>query len=241
MLHFEFQSAKHPLGAYIILQVMNDLSRRISIAAIFTVGFLGACVAPAASADIAQARNTVVEVLDLTYAKLSDLSESGNRAPEAYELVIRNELVPYLDISRFARLILAKYWRSATDAQREKYVAVLEEFLVRSFTTAIVLNADDVSTYRENIEIQEARQGARDNRAVVPLTVYGANNRSYRVDIRMGNSDGIWRIYDIVFEGISFAINYRTIITAEISKHGIDAVAETLEEKLSSARVVAKN
>ena len=220
---------------------MNDLSRRISVAVIFTVGFLGAFTAPTVSADIAQARSTVVEVLDLTYTKLSDLSKSGNRAPDAYESVIRSELVPYLDIRRFARLILAKNWRSATDAQREKYVSILEGFLVRSFTTAIVHNADEVSTYREKIEIQEARQGARENRAVVPLTIYGDNNRAYRVDIRMGNSDGLWRIYDIVFEGISFAINYRTIITAEISKHGIDAVAETLEEKLSNARVVAKD
>ena len=220
---------------------MNDLFRRVSITAIFTVGLMAVLAAPAVSADIAQARSTVVEVLDMTYAKLSDLSESDNQVPDAYESVIRDELVPYLDIRRFAKIILAKHWKSATDAQRDKYIAVLEGFLVRSFTTAIVHNADKVSTYREKIEVLDAKQGARDNRATVPLTVYGDNNRPYRIDIRMGNANGIWRIYDIVFEGISFAINYRTIITAEINKNGIDAVAETLEEKLSNVKVVANN
>ena len=48
--------------------------------------------------------------------------------------------------------------------------------------------------------------------------------------------EGAWKVYDVVFEGVSFAINYRTILNSEIKKVGIDEVTTNLSEKLTRQR-----
>ena len=56
------------------------------------------------------------------------------------------------------------------------------------------------------------------------------------VNYRMRLSDGGWKAYDVIIEGISYVSNYRTQYAEEFRAKGIDTVIEELEAKASADR-----
>ena len=50
------------------------------------------------------------------------------------------------------------------------------------------------------------------------------------VDYRLIKNDDGWRVYDIIFEGISLMKNYRADFRQHVSKNGIDSLIESLSQ-----------
>ena len=187
---------------------------------------------PSATANIEHARDTVVETLDQVYSEFQ-LAVSSNANLELAALdIMRRDLLPRLDVRKFMKLILARHWRSASQEQRDQFTEVLTEFLLRSFAVALVGENESISDYYESIEVLPAIKGRKDGRAMVVVHVRG-EQRTTEVAFQMNFTDEGWKVYDVVFEGVSFAINYRAILNSEIGKHGLDEVTRSLFEKLS--------
>jgi len=49
------------------------------------------------------------------------------------------------------------------------------------------------------------------------------------------SSNGDWKAYDVIIEGISYVTNYRNQVAAEISKSSIDALTTRLETQGAKA------
>ena len=190
-----------------------------------------------AQANISEAQSTVSETIKVIYDRIiQDAASEANFDSVATD-VVREELLPKLHIEKFSKLILAAHWKKSTPEQREEFTRILTEFLVRSFVKAIVANRDKIDIYLESITISKAVAGNREGRAVVSMLVNFPGSREIEIDFRMTSEDeGAWKVYDVVFEGVSFAINYRTILNSEIKKVGIDEVTTNLSEKLTRQR-----
>ena len=189
-------------------------------------------VPTSATANIEHARDTVVETLDQLHSEIQIAMSNDADLELAAVEIMRRDLLPRLDLQRFMKLILAKHWRSASHEQRNAFTAVLTEFLMRSFAVAIVGERENISQYFERIEVLPARKGRKDGRAVVVMKMHG-DQRTTEIIFKMNFTDEGWKVYDVVFEGVSFAINYRAILNSEIGKHGLDEVTLNLTEKLT--------
>ena len=185
-------------------------------------------------ADVSGARDVVAVTMDTIYDKITGDFEDYETLAAAASEVIHLELLPILHVEKFSKLILASHWKDATVQQRQEFTYILTEFLLRSFLKAIVVNKVVLENYLDNIRILEARKGNNDDRAMVTMLVIVPSQQERKIDFRMTREDGSWKVYDVVFEGVSFAINYRTILNSEIKKSGIEAVTTNLGEKLSS-------
>ncbi len=201
----------------------------IAVLAAFTVGF-----STSVHADVSGARDVVVDTMGKIYDKITGDFEDDEALAAAASEVIRLELLPILHVEKFSKLILASHWKDATVQQRREFTYILTEFLLRSFRKAIVVNRDLLAKYLDNIRILEAKKGNNDDRAMVTMLVIVLSQQERKIDFRMTREDGSWKVYDVVFEGISFAINYRTILNSEIKKSGIEAVTANLGEKLGT-------
>ena len=201
----------------------------IAVFTAFIVGF-----STSVHADVSGARDVVVDTMGKIYDKITGDFEDDEALTAAASEVIHLELLPILHVEKFSKLILASHWKDATVQQRREFTYILTEFLLRSFRKAIVVNKDLLENYLDNIRILEAKKGNNDDRAMVTMLVIVPSQQERKIDFRMTRGDGSWKIYDLVFEGISFAINYRTILNSEIKKSGIEAVTANLGEKLST-------
>jgi phospholipid transport system substrate-binding protein len=197
---------------------------RIPVAALLCgLGLCAAAAAPAAEADepsqiIQNAANEMLKDLDAHRAEY-------RKDPDKVYALVDRVLLPHFDTQYAAQQVLAKHWRKATPAQRERFINGFYRSLLRNYGTALLdFTADrlvilpfkgDISTGRAIVRTQVRR----DNGAQVPV------NYSLR------KGDNGWKAYDVTIEGISYIKSYRTDFDAEIDQKGLDAVIERIEKQ----------
>ena len=211
------------------MRMFKLLNFLIAVFITFTVGF-----STSVHADVSGARDLIVNTMDLIYDKITGDFEDNETLEAAASDVIHLELLPILHVEKFSKLILASHWKDATVQQRQEFTNILTEFLLRSFLKAIVVNKGLLEQYLDNIRILEAKTGNNDDRAMVTMLVTVSSQQERKINFRMTREDGSWKVYDVVFEGISFAINYRTILNSQIKKSGFEVVTANLGEKLNN-------
>ncbi len=168
------------------------------------------------------------------------LEENRDRIKQDNSIAYRisDELIaPYIDFPRITRLVIGKYWRNATDAQRQRLVNEIQTLLIRSYVTAMTSYADDIIAHKDSVRYQPSRYKPGDRKASVRATIEIDKGRTVDVQYQVYLKNGEWKIYDIRIEGISLAITYRTSFGETIRRNGLDSLIEQLAERNRNGEV----
>jgi len=171
--------------------------------------------------------NTINELVD----RLKENSEQIHQDRSiAYR--ISDELVaPYIDFPRVTRLVIGKYWRTASEEQRQVLIAEIQSLIIRSYVTAMTSYADQIVAKRDRINYLPSRYKSGDKNASVRVSITLDSGQAVELHYRLYKGGGTWRIYDIVIEGVSLAITYRTSFGEQIKKDGLDSLIAHLSER----------
>jgi phospholipid transport system substrate-binding protein len=186
---------------------------------------LGFCVAIAVSAE-ELAPDVLVKKLthDVLEAIQQDRElRAGNR--EKVLALAEEKILPQVDFVRMTRLAVGRAWRTATPAQREILVGEFRNLLVRTYSSAIRAYAGQTLV----VEPMRIEEGATDARVRSNYIKPGAP--PVPVEYAMGRTSEGWRVYDIVVDGVSLVMTYRTSFNEEIQRSGIDGLIARLREK----------
>jgi phospholipid transport system substrate-binding protein len=70
------------------------------------------------------------------------------------------------------------------------------------------------------------------NRAIVPIELtLGGGSKSIKLSLKMIYTDK-WRIYDLVFSGVSLMKNYRSQFDSHIRRKGIESLITKISKKI---------
>jgi phospholipid transport system substrate-binding protein len=179
-------------------------------------------VAPAGAADL-----TAHQVVEGTVTRMASQldgrrEELSKNKKELYALIDR-ELLPQFDTDYAGRLVLGKSWRTATPAQRKRFVDAFYNFLLRSYATAILKFEQD------KVRVLPARKPPQDGRTVVETEMRMPDGSLVPVNYAMHTTPAGWKAYDVRIEGISYVQNYRNQFNAEVAAGGLDALITRLE------------
>lgn len=138
--------------------------------------------------------------------------------------LVRSHIADHLDFARVARRVLGKHWRQASADQRTRFARELERMVYRSF-------ADLLVRYEEvTLKSQPPQGDLAKGRATVRSTLEVAGRPPIDVRFRFRAKEGeIWKLVDVLVEGISLVTTYRAAIDAEIRKVGIEGLIQSLE------------
>lgn len=128
------------------------------------------------------------------------------------------------DLKTMSRLVLARSWKQFSTAQQEEYIAQFKKYLANNYGKRI--NRYD----NEKVEILEVRDEERGDVTVLTRIV-GGEFEDARVDYRMREFDGAWKVIDVTIEGISMVSNFRDQFREVLSRGGPDHLIEKLKEK----------
>jgi len=146
---------------------------------------------------------------------------------------ISDELMaPHIDFPRITRLIIGKYWKTASPAQQQQLIEEVKALLIRSYVTAMASYVDDIVALaeQEGIKYQPSRYKTGDKKASVRATIALQGGQSADVQYQLYYR-GEWKIYDIRLEGISLAITYRTSFGEQIKRDGLDKLIAQLADR----------
>jgi phospholipid transport system substrate-binding protein len=143
--------------------------------------------------------------------------------PAKLDALVANVLLPNFDTEYAARLVLGQTWRTATPEQRKRFVDAFYHSLLHNYGAALV----DFTANRFVILPYKADPG--DTMATVRTEVKRSSGDKVPVNFSLRKTDGVWKAWDVVIEGISYVKSFRTDFGSEIQQKGLDEVINRLE------------
>ncbi len=169
---------------------------------------------------VALIRSTADYVLEQIRKRKAELEKDSSGI---YELV-QEKILPHFDFRVMSRGALGRYWRRATEEQKERIAQEFQELLVRTYATTL-LNYSD-----QEVEYLPFRGKPGDKRVTVSTRVHDKGGPPIPINYRLYRaSDGHWKIYDVVVDGVSLVSNYRGSFASEVKKGGIDGLISSLQ------------
>ena len=198
-----------------------------------TLGFLLLLTlqAPAWAAATPSAREVVMTTGDQLVMALQDQREAVKQDMAVAYRLAENSVIPHIDFERITRWVSGRHWRGATPEQQRRLTHAFQELLTRSYVTAMVTYVDQILANADNVEYPASRSRQDERNAVVTMLIKLENNQTAVVQYQMYLSDDGWKIYDVVAEGVSLAITYRSTFTEEIGRGGIEGLIASLEAR----------
>jgi len=143
--------------------------------------------------------------------------------PAALYALIDEILLPRFDRKFAAQMVMAKHWRVANEAQRERFIEAFYQALLRRYADGL-LEFD-----QERVSVLPYRGDDSKPRAKVKSTVVMNDGTKIAVDYELVKRDAGWLLFNVVIEGVSYIRNFRTELDSEIRSSSLDAVIERLE------------
>lgn len=188
---------------------------------------LGALLILSSGLSQAMAESPTEVVRETSNAILTEIH--GRRAEfeasnEALDAFVRDRLVAHIDQTYSARLVLGLHGRSASREQIEAFAGALSDSLMRRYGRAL-LEVEAGTQVKVSGEVP-----VRDGKIIrVNTLVDRAGGAPIPVDYMMRpGSDGKWRAFDVIVEGVSYVQTFRAQFDEPIRKQGLDRVIEDL-------------
>ncbi|WP_392560934.1 phospholipid-binding protein MlaC [Orbus sturtevantii] len=151
--------------------------------------------------------------------------------PEILRDIVKQDLLPYIQVKYAGALVLGSYYKSATPAQRDAYFAAFENYLVQAFAQAL-------SMYKGQ---QYQIEGEKDltGKNLISIRVLLINPDSGQQPIRLdfqwrkNTVSGEWKAYDLIAEGISMITTKQGEWATTLRVNGIDGLTKQLQSLAS--------
>lgn len=158
------------------------------------------------------------------------------RAPdltlEQRESHFRALLAQGFDLRFIGRFVLGKYWRLATPAQQNAYLAVFGEYILQTYSARLGGYAG------ETLTVVDARQ-ASEKDVVVRTNIDRPSGPPIVAEWRVRTTDGRFRIIDVAVEGISMAVTQRAEFASVVQRDGIDGLLTILRARTTKLPATA--
>jgi len=167
------------------------------------------------------------------------INNLGNRALE----VLGKNVTPAQRVARFhelfrddfdvpgiARFVLGRYWKTATAEQQEEFVRLFEDYI------ALVYSSQLAAYSGETLKVTGSR--ADPEGAIVASEIIRPSGAPpVKVEWRLTDQHGIYKIRDVAVDGISMAVTQRSEFASVIQRNGgqVQGLIAMLREKTGGA------
>ncbi len=134
------------------------------------------------------------------------------------------------DFPRIARFTVGRYWASASEPDRRRFVQVLRQWVIHVYGSRLAGYSG------ETVKITGARAESETVTAVATQVVQPSGAPPVRVDWRVRRDGGDYRVVDVAVEGVSMLLTQREEFAAVIERNGggVAGLTRTLEQKIAS-------
>lgn len=173
--------------------------------------------------------SAVIEAKDL----INKIAEKGigfltnkDLSQEQRESEFRSLLNENFDMETIGRFALGRYWRTTSETEKQEYLKLFKEMIIKNY-------AKRFSEYDgEALKVVSAHQD-KSSDTIVSSAIIPANGEKVQVDWRVRNKKGKNQVIDIIVEGVSMSLTYRSDFASVIQRGGgkIDALLMHLRKR----------
>ncbi|BFU95536.1 MAG: putative ABC transporter, auxiliary component, ATP-dependent toluene efflux transporter [Nitrospira sp.] len=169
----------------------------MGVSVALTTLVVGVGLRPAAAGGATEAmKSTIDEVLRILGDKELKHPEKASQRRKMLEKVVGDRF----DYGEMSRRSLGAAWTGLSAAEREEFVDLFQTLLVNTYAEKVeTYSGEGVHYINERMEkdYAEVRTKVLTGKTEIPL------------DYRLLYRDSVWRVYDVVVDGVSLVNNYR--------------------------------
>ncbi|KHS93781.1 ABC transporter substrate-binding protein [Pectobacterium brasiliense] len=184
-------------------------------------------VAPLANAaDQTNPYRLMNEAAEKTFDRLKNEQPKIKQSPDYLRTVVREELLPYVQVRYAGALVLGRYYKDATPAQRDAYFKAFEAYLEQAYGQALAMY--NGQTYEI---VPEKPLGDADIVSIRVTIIDNGGRPPVRLDFqwRKNSKTGNWQAYDMIAEGVSMITTKQNEWAAILRQNGVDGLTKQLE------------
>jgi phospholipid transport system substrate-binding protein len=179
-----------------------------------------------ADANLADARDPLTIIEETTRHILEILNERRDEFtenPAGLRAVVREDLLPLIDLEYSSRLILGRAGRGASPGQLEAFSQAMSHVLINRYADGLLAFRSD-----EQLEVLPMKGKNTEKLTRVRTRIKLENGGYAPVDYAFRKTGQGWKAFDVTVEGISYVITFRNQISPRVQADGIDRVTEEI-------------
>ena len=165
----------------------------------------------------------IEETTSLILDALDERREEFTADPEQLRVLVREDLMPLLDLNYSARLILGKAGRGVSPEQLEAFSQAMSSVLINRYSDGMLEFRSD-----GQVEILPMKGKNTEKLTRVRTRIKLENGGFAPVDYAFRKTDLGWKVFDVTVEGISYIITFRNQISPRVTSDGIEKVTEEI-------------
>ena len=183
------------------------------LAALFIAALVAAGLPPglARADEFGAGAKKFIEILTsdaISMLTVEDISKT-ERADRFRRLMNEN-----FAIKGIAKFVLGRHWRKATESEKKEYLQLFEDLLVDTY-------ADRFAKYSgEKLVVNKSEVRGKGDALVHTIMIRVDGAKPLKVTWRVRGKKGIYKIVDIMVEGISMVVTQKSEFASFIQKNG---------------------
>lgn len=169
-----------------------------------------------------QAGHFIVEVGDKALAIVKSATSPAQKEDELSALF--NSVV---DVDWMARFVIGRYWNTATPEEQKKYASLYQKFLTQSYVPKFRDYTDQKLVIKKSYEEDT-------DEYIVETVVVSSSNQPVAVSYRVRKAGKMYRIFDVIAEGVSLITTQRSEFGSILSREGLAVLITKLEQKTAN-------
>ncbi len=183
--------------------------------------FLLPGVHPAAATTKAGAIQHIQLLGEQAFASL----QRSDMSLEKREAILGDILSRGFDLPLLARFVLGRYWRPATPEQRDSYVELFGQFVIKSYSRRLGGFAGS------SFDIVGAEPIGKSD-ILVTTILRRKSGPPFKASWRVRLIDDKHKIIDVMIEGVSMAVSQRQEFAAVLKRDGVERLLQILSAKV---------
>jgi len=150
-------------------------------------------------------------------------ARAGRPQTDGARAEIRRIAVELFDFGEVGRRALGRHWSGRSPQEQADFVALFTELLERAYVGKIEAYSGEQIVYTGEL--------VDGDYAVVRSRINTKRRTETALDYRLHRTDGRWKVYDVLIDGVSFVSTYRSEFNRVIQLHSWDELMDRLRKK----------
>ena len=174
---------------------------------------------------------------DKLFADIKNNQAKIKKDPNYLRTIVRNDLLPYVQVNNAGSLVLGSHFKSTTPEQREKFFKAFSDFIEQAYAQVLTAYTD------QNIQIEPAKEVGDKNLVSIRVNiVQNGGQAPIKLDFkwRKNSKTGEWQAYDMVAEGVSMVVTKQNEWSGILRQQGIDALTAQIQKSAAAPVTLSK-
>lgn len=174
---------------------------------------------------------------DKLFSDIKNSQAKIKQNPNYLRTIVRNDLLPYVQVNYAGSLVLGSHFKSTTPEQREKFFKAFSDFIEQAYAQVLTAYSN------QNIQIEPAKDIAGKNLVSIRVNIIqngGAAPIKLDFKWRKNSKTGEWQAYDMVAEGVSMVVTKQNEWSSILRQQGIGALTAQIQKSAAQPVTLSK-